>query len=220
MLRHILRAVLRHLLWLSMHVPCYAESAILETHSLHQHVALKSWKTLRDTNIVKQDKDYSCGAASLATVLNYFYGQSLSEAVLLKVLGKGELRASFEDMQRVLPQFGFRAVGYALSYEQLTRLKIPVVLYLKHRKDDHFSVLRGIDTNTVWLADPTLGNRTYSREQFLLMWHTRGDARLAGKILAILPLRADVDPSETFFMPSLTRQSRPAIEQLHFRLLP
>ena len=199
---------------------CYAEGVMLETRTLHKHIAIKSWKTLRDTDIVKQDKDYSCGAASLATVLNHFYGQSFSEATLLKVLGKGELRSSFDDMQRILPQFGFRAVGYALSYEQLTHLKIPVVVYLKHRKDDHFSVLRGIDTHTVWLADPTLGNRTYNREQFLFMWNTRGDARLAGKILAILPIRADVNPSETFFARSFTRQSRAAREQLNFRPLP
>jgi peptidase C39, bacteriocin processing len=44
---------------------------------------------------------------------------------------------------------------------------MPVVVYIKVRKDDHFSVLRGISGNTVWLADPSLGNRTYSRAQFL-----------------------------------------------------
>jgi len=30
--------------------------------------------------------------------------------------------------------------------------------------------LRGINANTVWLADPGLGNRTYGKEQFLAMW--------------------------------------------------
>lgn len=44
---------------------------------------------------------------------------------------------------------------------------MPVVVYIKVRKDDHFNVLRGISGNTVWLADPSLGNRTYSRAQFL-----------------------------------------------------
>ena len=113
--------------------------------------------------MVKQDLDYSCGAASLATLLNAFYGQSLTEAALLEAMDKGGLRASFEDMQRALPQFGFKAQGFAASYEQLMRLKAPVVVYLKYRNDDHFSVLRGIDAHTVWLADPSLGNRTFSR---------------------------------------------------------
>lgn len=123
--------------------------AVISTLSLQSRVPVQSWKTLRDARIVKQDKDFSCGAASLATLLNEFYGQSVTEEALLKVMDKGDLRASFEDMQRALPQFGFRAVGYAASYEQLTKLKAPVVVYLKHRKDDHFSVLRGIDADTV-----------------------------------------------------------------------
>jgi predicted double-glycine peptidase len=139
-----------------------AESAFIDTHSTKGAVAIQSWKTLRDKNIVKQDKDFSCGSASLATLLNEFYGQSLTEEALLKAMDKGDLRASFEDMQRALPQFGFKAQGFAASYEQLMRLKAPVIVYMKHRKDDHFSVLRGIDINTVWLADPSLGNRTYS----------------------------------------------------------
>ncbi|ENS7173602.1 peptidase C39, partial [Neisseria gonorrhoeae] len=36
---------------------------------------MQSWKARRDFNIVKQDLDFSCGAASVATLLNNFYGQ-------------------------------------------------------------------------------------------------------------------------------------------------
>ncbi|WP_231893496.1 C39 family peptidase [Bathymodiolus septemdierum thioautotrophic gill symbiont] len=150
-------------------------------------VKTKTWKDLRDARIVKQDKDYSCGAASMATLLNEFYNQSFTEIELLKAMNKGDGRASFNDMEKVLPQFGFRGIGYALSFEKLSKLKIPTIVYLKHRKNDHFSVLRGINKNTVWLADPSLGNRTYSRSQFLDMWDTRDDKLLKGKILAILP---------------------------------
>ena len=145
------------------------ETALFTIQAAHIRIPIQSWKTLRDARIVKQDLDYSCSAASLATLLNEFYGQSVTEEALLKAMDKGDLRASFEDMQKALPQFGFKAQGFAASYEQLMRLKAPVVVYLKHRKDDHFSVLRGIDENTVWLADPSLGNRTYSKAQFNLL---------------------------------------------------
>ncbi len=67
-------------------------------------------------------------------------------------------------MTRALPLFGFKAEGFAANWDQLTRLKIPVIVYLKHRKNDHFSVLRGINKDTVLLADPSMGNRTYSRQ--------------------------------------------------------
>lgn len=179
----------------------------------------KNWKTLRDERIVKQNLDYSCGAASLATLLNEFYGQAITEEALLKAMDKGDLRASFEDMQNALPQFGFKAEGFAASYEQLMKLKAPVVVYLKHRKDDHFSVLRGIDENTVWLADPSLGNRTYSKEQFLEMWETRKDkdnAELAGKFLAVLPSKEKFTYTSDFFTKKPERQTAQAVEQLNF----
>ena len=79
----------------------------LNSPTAHIRIPIQSWKTQRDSRIVKQDLDYSCSAASLATLLNEFYGQSVTEEALLKAMDKGDLRASFEDMQKALPQFGF-----------------------------------------------------------------------------------------------------------------
>ncbi|MCY2984287.1 MAG: peptidase C39, partial [Planctomycetota bacterium] len=33
-----------------------------------------SWTAIRDQNVVLQQKDFSCGAAALATVLRYYWG--------------------------------------------------------------------------------------------------------------------------------------------------
>lgn len=92
------------------------EGADVLTPSTQIRVPVRSWKTLRNQRVVKQNLDYSCGAASLATLLNEFYGQSLTEKELLQALDNGDMRASFEDMQKALPQFGFRAQGYAASF--------------------------------------------------------------------------------------------------------
>lgn len=196
----------------------------MSSHSSTFVLRIQSWKALRDARVVKQDLDYSCSAASLATLLNEFYLRDITEAALLKAMDKGDLRASFEDMQRALPRFGFKAQGFAATYDQLARLKMPVVVYLKHRKDDHFSVLRGIDETTVWLADPSLGNRTYSKAQFLDMWETRtGDqdnAELKGKFLAVLPIKSDIASIEDFFTKNPKRQTAHAVEQLSVRHMP
>ena len=88
-------------------------------------IKVQSWKERRDFNIVKQDLDFSCGAASVATLLNNFYGQKLTEEEVLKKLDKEQMHASFEDMQRIMPDLGFEAKGYALSFEQLAQLKFP-----------------------------------------------------------------------------------------------
>lgn len=196
------------------------DGVLLASHSIQGRVAVRNWKTLRDERIVKQDLDYSCGAASLATLLNAYYGQSVTEQELLVAMDKQDGRASFDDMARALAQRGFKAQGFAASWEQLVRLKMPVVVYLKHRKDDHFSVLRGISADAVWLADSSLGNRTYSRAQFLEMWQTRADsenAELAGKFLAVLPDGNGAQASADFFSKTVRRQSANAVAQQAFR---
>jgi len=200
------------------------DSAWLQTHSAAGRVHVKSWKVLRDERIVKQDLDYSCGAASLATLLTAHYGISVSEEALLQVMDKGDARASFEDMARALAQFGFKAQGFAASWEQLIKLRVPVVVYLKHRKNDHFYALCGIDENTVWLVDPSLGNRTCSKAQFLAMWQTREDGAersdLRGKFLVVLPhSSADttVQIATNFFSKQPRRQSSAGVAQLGIR---
>ncbi|WP_338621272.1 C39 family peptidase [Paludibacterium sp. THUN1379] len=189
----------------------------IDWHVARGRLSLTSWKEKRDAGIVKQDHDYSCGAASLATLLNRYYGQTLTEDAILKELYNGEARASFEEMQRALSKFGFRALGLASSYAQLIQLKMPVIVYLKHRKDDHFSVLYGIDAETVWLADPSQGHRSHSRAEFLDMWHTRADNLLPGKFLAVFPSSPTIKPVDGFFTSVPTRHSLPALRQLQSR---
>ena len=191
----------------------FAQPFVVDNPLAFGKARVQSWKVRRDLGIVKQNLDFSCGAASIATLLNNFYGQQLTEQEILVRMNKTELRASFDDMQQVMPQLGFEAKGYALPFEQLAQLKIPVIVYLKYRKNDHFSVLRGINGNTVLLADPSLGNMSLSREQFLAAWKTR-DGKMEGKILAVLPKDADTAKNVDFFIRQPERQTRLVTEQL------
>ena len=198
-------------------VSLYGQTILLTPSSVLT-LQVKSWKSIRDEGIVKQDLDYSCGAAGLATILNEFYGQSVSEEELLKVLDKGDARASFADMQRALPAFGFKAQGFAASYDQLLKLKTPVLVYLKHRSTQHFSVLKGVGENTVHLADPSLGHVTLSKSQFLNMWNKHEadvDANLRGRFLAVLPVNhAEIDITHNYFDRAPIRRSTAAVQQL------
>lgn len=160
---------------------------IVDFGSHQKKISIKSYKELRDDGIVKQDLDYSCGAASISTLLNNFFYQKTTEEQILQLMDKGDLKASFLDMQKALNTLGFQSQGLAVSYDTLTTLKIPVIVYIKHRKTDHFSVIRGINDEFVWLADPSLGNRILTKYQFMDMWQTRDDKVLSGKILVIMP---------------------------------
>ena len=176
---------------------------------LTEQPAVKSWKAMRDAGIVKQDYDFSCGAASIATLLNRQYGLTYSEKEILELLSKEAQetwKASFADMQKIMPSLGFRAEGYAVSFEQLQQLRAPVIVYLRYRNNDHFSVLYGIDGETVLLADPSLGHVSLSRTQFLDAWKTR-DSHLSGKILAIVPDKAHPHPAKTDFFTRAPQRS-------------
>lgn len=199
---------------------CFAvksESAHFYSQSLAGKIPIKSWKSIRDEGIVKQDYDFSCGASSLATVLNEYYGKNVTEIFLLKAMSKESGMASFEDMQKTLPSIGFRAHGFSANFEQLLKLEMPVIVYLRHRKNDHFSVIRGIDEKTVWLADSSFGNQTLSRSQFLEMWETRDGASenpsLKGKFLAIFPI-SPIAPRSNYFSKAPERRTAHAVRHM------
>lgn len=181
----------------------WAEEVQLSTRTVSGSLPVQSWKTLRDKRVVKQDLDYSCGAASIATLLSEYYRRPTTELEVLKLLAKGGNRASFADMQRILPALGFKGIGLATSWEQLLSLKLPVIVYVRQRKEDHFTVLKGISDHYVSLADPSLGNRTLTRQQFKDIWETRDQPGLEGKMLAILPLeKAKWHADKRFFAPA------------------
>ncbi len=103
-----------------------------------------------------------------------------------------------------------------MSFETLQTLKIPVIVYVKHRKTDHFSVVSGINSQFIRLSDPSLGKTTLSKHQFLEMWNTRDDETFTGKILVILPKndsQGQDDQKSAFF----TKQvKQPSVQSLRF----
>ena len=75
---------------------------IIPTPTLKSNTPTRSWKSLRDDGVVKQKYDYSCGAASLATILS-FYGANFTEKQIMDAMGKNNNVASFDDMAK--PKF-------------------------------------------------------------------------------------------------------------------
>ena len=146
-----------------------------------------TWQAIQKKNVVKQNVDYSCGSASLATILTYFYNQPTTESQVIKDLALNKQMASFQDLANVSQKYGFIGRGIATNYDSLKKIKIPAIVYLNHNRTDHFSVLRAIDDTHVYLADPSWGNRTLTRNQFEKIWNTRNDAQYQGKVLLILP---------------------------------
>lgn len=175
--------------------------AIVHTPQLFGSVKMQSWKEMRDHHVVKQDLDYSCGPASTATILTYYYNRPTSEKEIIQSMNQWRA-ASFGDISRILPDYGYKGVGVALNFEQLRKIKIPTIVYLKYKGQDHFSVLKGVNDTNVFLADPSWGNVRYTWSHFLSMWETRADEKEKGKILLIVPSSAQttqIQKNESFF---------------------
>ncbi|MBA3612748.1 MAG: C39 family peptidase [Nitrospirales bacterium] len=138
-------------------------------------------KELRDQAVVKQELDYSCGSAALATLLRYYFGDQTSEEELLHILKtqypqeeewlkKQASGFSLLDLKQVALQKGYQAAGFRFSLEQVKQLKAPVIVHLEPMGYKHFAVLRGIVNDRAFVADPARGNLRLSLERFRSEW--------------------------------------------------
>ena len=140
----------------------------------------RSMKDLRDQNVVKQRFDFSCGAAALATLLTYGFGDEVTERDLLLQLydlltdeEEAAVRGtgfSLLHLQRVAQARGYNAQGFRLAPEQLAMLRGPVIVFIEPRGYRHFAVLRGLRGDRVYLADPSRGNIRIPAYTFLEDW--------------------------------------------------
>jgi predicted double-glycine peptidase len=137
-----------------------------------------SYKERRMQQMVPQTSDYSCGAAALATLLRYQFGQEVTENdAILGMFEHGDKEGiqkrgfSMLDMKRFALSRGLRAEGYKISnVSSLEGLKTPVVTLIQTARYKHFVVLRGLDQRFAYLSDPSWGNRKVPLGEFSNAW--------------------------------------------------
>ena len=133
---------------------------------------------LRQRDVVVQKFDLSCGAAALATLLNYQFGDHVSEKEVTAGLIRREeyiknpalvrIRQGFSllDMKRYATSRGYVGVGFGnLEMDDLVKLA-PIIVAVSPFGYNHFVIFKGLVGDRVVLADPAYGNRTMSREKF------------------------------------------------------
>jgi uncharacterized protein len=143
---------------------------------------VKSLLEMRQDRVVVQQWDLSCGAAALATLLNYQHGDPVSEREIAKGLIQREeylaepllVRArhgfSLLDLKRYVEERGYRGIGYGqLTLDDLIE-QAPVMVPINTHGYNHFVVFRGALGNRVLLADPAFGNRTMLTAKFERAW--------------------------------------------------
>jgi len=141
---------------------------------------VESWTERKEKNVVMQKKDFSCGAAVLATMIKYYWGGHTSEEVLIKELDEmltaEELKDRIEngltmtDLRKLAVRQGYQATIGRLSFKKLTESKIPLIVGVITEDYDHFVLFRGYDGRWVYLADPSRGNIRVPAQKFVDDW--------------------------------------------------
>ncbi|MDY7560304.1 C39 family peptidase [Pseudomonas sp. 10B1] len=143
---------------------------------VYKHI--QSIRERRFSDLVEQKTDFSCGAAALATVLRQAYWLDVTENQLIEGMlvtaDPSMVRTqgfSMLDMKRYVESIGMRARGYRIPADNLDRLTIPVVVLMDIRGYKHFVVMQKAQKDWVYIGDPVLGHKRYTREDFAKGWN-------------------------------------------------
>lgn len=143
----------------------------------HFSVPVKNLRATRFTTTLRQQYDFSCGSAALATLLTYHYGRPVSEAAVFERMFRDgdqpKIRRegfSLLDMQRYLARSGLKADGFALPLEKLFESRLPAIVLLSENGYHHFVVVKGGGGGRVLIGDPSSGTRSLTVERFAQLW--------------------------------------------------
>lgn len=168
-------------------------------HQFQRYVC--SWQQLKRQNVVMQRRDYSCGAAALATLVRYYWGDQVNELTFLKELDKlltpeevaDRIKngLSITDLKRAAVSKGYLAKLGKLPFDKLVESKVPLIVGVTIEGYDHFVVYRGWDGHYVYLADPIQGNVRVHTCDFGKQWQKNAIlvvAKKGEKVKEVSPL--------------------------------
>ncbi|MDN3516978.1 C39 family peptidase [Aquisalimonas lutea] len=142
------------------------------------HVPVVSMTGKRWERVIRQQYDYSCGSAAVATLLTYHYGIPRTEAQVFETMyavGNQELiRAqgfSMLDLKRYLDAHGLNADGFRMTLDQLAGIGAPAIVLVNTGGYQHFIVVKGIRGDEVIVGDPAGGTVIVPRAFMEAVWN-------------------------------------------------
>lgn len=138
----------------------------------------KSLQEMRWDSVIRQQYDFSCGSAAVATLLSYHYNLPTDEEevfqAMIKVGDRDKIQKygfSMLDMKRYLDSRGFRSDGFKISLDKLIKIGLPGITLLNTQGYRHFVVVKGLNKDYVLVADPAVGSVVVPRAYFETIWN-------------------------------------------------
>ena len=157
-------------------------------------VAVRSVVEQKFDGVIRQQYDFSCGSAALATLLRYHYDLKVGEDDAFRGMwAKGDrdqirrLGFSLLDMKRWLASHGLPADGYKVSLDKVAQTGVPGIALISVKNYRHFVVIKGVRRDEVLLGDPSNGLSVMPRAEFQRAWNgiyfvlSEDQARAKGK---------------------------------------
>ncbi|GAL19343.1 bacteriocin resistance protein putative [Vibrio maritimus] len=142
-------------------------------HRAHYSVPVKSYKELLFGDVFRQQYDFSCGSAALASLLNFHYEKPSTEREIFDAMYVNGDKAlikekgfSLLDMKSYLESQGLRADGFQISLEKIRKVGVPGITLVNFDGYMHFVVIKGINSHSVILGDPSRGTMIMRFNEF------------------------------------------------------
>lgn len=143
-------------------------------------VPVTSLKEARFRATMRQQFDFSCGSAAIATLLTHQYGMPVTEQqVFESMFAAGDQQKirregfSLLDMKRFLRSRGFEADGFVQPLDKLAEAGLPAIVLIAEKGYHHFVVVKGLRDGRILIGDPATGTRSMSRSNFETIWVNR-----------------------------------------------
>jgi uncharacterized protein len=141
------------------------------------NVPAESRAEIRFRTTFRQQFDYSCGSAAVATLLTFHYKDPVNEQMVFKWMyehgNQAKIRKvgfSMLDMKNYLENRGYKADGYHVNLDQLAGISTPAIVLMDLKGYKHFVVVKGVTDRYVLIGDSASGIRKMSRPEFEGIW--------------------------------------------------
>ena len=141
-------------------------------------VAVASITEQRFKTVYKQQLDFSCGSAALASLLSFHYNDVVDEYTVFQDMfshgNQDKIRQegfSLLDMKRYLARRGYKSNGYKINLKQLAAAEVPAITIINNKGYMHFVIIKGNNDKEVLIGDPAVGVKTFSIDKFEEMWN-------------------------------------------------
>jgi ATP-binding cassette, subfamily B, bacterial HlyB/CyaB len=123
-------------------------------------------RVIRRFALVEQAEEMDCGAACLAMLCRH-HGLSVTLGKLRELANVTTQGATLDSLARAGETLGFSSRGVQCTFDALQGFDLPFIV---HWEGYHYVIVYGISRRQVWVADPAVGFRKLSVEEFERGW--------------------------------------------------